>query len=816
MAKIPDATSLISGSAPRSQRGIALFDSNAGAGLMHAGKELGRAAAEIEADDEANNQVASARAMLRLKQEEAAMDEAISQNPADYKNIRTQWKERYGKAYDEVKGTITNPKYSRLFDVAASGQFMQSDSRYANVQKGYRKEHVNADALVQTENAKMAIRPDMSDEEYSQLIQMRKALSSGNAPEMGEDWAVKDGITSKKELDAYRLQLMNPDQQYKFTNGQLKRLTPIGTILANELDADGVVREHGDSKGNAIAGINSQGFPAEFKEIQGILKTDGPDAAKEYARKFYQDKIISANGIDKLPADVQDVVADGVTNHGGGFQKKLLEAARNGSSRNELLDMRQVEYDRLASSPSAAENKWDVSKRGWDNRIKGLRETASQGSYQYDPDVAVSIYNQSKSTIAFDLKQEMARIYDAEKMNVIVPSEAFDATIGKARQLGMSREEDALTEAQNRQSAVADFVLLPINQMNGRIKQAESQAQTGDLKQLETLQRYREVRQKKVTALKDDPRSYYEAHGIIQTPQTSILTGDADEIARRRKEAERVREAEGINIPIATSAEVDSIIEKYDNGGDISREMATLGQSLSADERAVIGASFAKKERGAFAIAMATKNPVVSSKILTGSKMESPIKPTDFESSLGGKLVGAVADSQAKNVKDAVFSYYKKRAAEKMNTDAFVDANILDEAVRAVVGDVEPVNIYGGVSSVVIPPDMKSNDVIDRLMSLSQADLNMVGGGGTGAGLRDFSNNRVTPESLFYGNRLLATGDGIYAFINKATGQPLISPDGSLFELNVRKMQPSGKAQGVDFSGARNKALGIGGSASYK
>lgn len=157
------------------------------------------------------------------------------------------------------------------------------------------------------------------------------------------------------------------------------KVAVVSTIMKNELHADGVVRVHSDGDGSAIGGINSEAFPAQFNEAKNILNSQGQDAAKKYISNFYEKEIIEKNGVDKLPSDVQDVVADGLTNHWSGFQSKLLDAAKNGASRQDLIDMRRQEYQRLATENPA---KYANSLTGWNNRLDNL-QVATEGKKTY-------------------------------------------------------------------------------------------------------------------------------------------------------------------------------------------------------------------------------------------------------------------------------------------------------------------------------------------------------------------------------------------------------------------------------------------------
>lgn len=188
-----------------------------------------------------------------------------------------------------------------------------------------------------------------------------------NIPRNGQ--VALDSYFAPKIMDAHKQTVVNTTIDDAKTD-HYKLLTnpssPVDTIMKNELHADGVVRVHSDGDGSAIGGINSQAFPAQFIEAKTILENQGQDAAKKYIRDFHQEQIVEKNGIDKLPANVQDIVADGVANHWSGFQKDLIQAAKNGASPQQLIDMRRNEYQRLADENPA---KYGGNLAAWNNRL---------------------------------------------------------------------------------------------------------------------------------------------------------------------------------------------------------------------------------------------------------------------------------------------------------------------------------------------------------------------------------------------------------------------------------------------------------------
>lgn len=191
-----------------------------------------------------------------------------------------------------------------------------------------------------------------------------------------------DSFYAPKIFDAHKQTVTGTtlnDAQREHYNILTNPSNSVEVIMKNELHADGIVRVHSDGDGQAIGGINSVAFPAQFLEAKTILDGQGQGAAKEYIKNFYQTEIIENNGIDKLPSDVQDVVADGVTNHWSGFQKDLIQAAKDGASRQQLIDMRRAEYQRLADENPA---KYGANLESWNSRLDSLQQS-TEGKKTY-------------------------------------------------------------------------------------------------------------------------------------------------------------------------------------------------------------------------------------------------------------------------------------------------------------------------------------------------------------------------------------------------------------------------------------------------
>jgi len=160
--------------------------------------------------------------------------------------------------------------------------------------------------------------------------------------------------------------LKDAERGYSEAYAKTGKPDAVSVIMKNELHADGTIRVHADGDGQAIGGINSNAFPEQFAEASRILRDDGQDAARDYIKDFYQKEIIEARGIDNLPANVQEIVADGVVNHRTEIQDQLVAAAKNGASPQELVAMRRKEYSRLATENPA---KYGQYVDAWNKRL---------------------------------------------------------------------------------------------------------------------------------------------------------------------------------------------------------------------------------------------------------------------------------------------------------------------------------------------------------------------------------------------------------------------------------------------------------------
>lgn len=202
---------------------------------------------------------------------------------------------------------------------------------------------------------------DLYKQERDSLPPIARAHLDASLPPQVFDAKVKMGssdvITTAKQ--AHFDSLTNPG------GGQQ---SAINTVLRNEggMSPDG----------HAIYGIDKEAHPEEFAEAQKITQDKGAAAGQKYANDFYKTEYWDKKGISALPANTQTIVMDGAVNHSTDFSNKLIQAAKDGASPQQLIDMRRSEYLRLAD---ANPEKYGSSLAGWNNRLDNLeRQTGSK------------------------------------------------------------------------------------------------------------------------------------------------------------------------------------------------------------------------------------------------------------------------------------------------------------------------------------------------------------------------------------------------------------------------------------------------------
>jgi hypothetical protein len=152
-----------------------------------------------------------------------------------------------------------------------------------------------------------------------------------------------------------------------------------GTAINNTLALEGGMSKDGKS----AFGIDAKANPDEFAKIKNLHQTKGDDAAKAEAGSFLKTNYYDPHSadIEALPAGQGQIVFDSFVNHTPAVANQILGAAKAGASSQQLLAMRQDEYNKLAASDAdkpANQQQYAPNLPGWNNRLTQLGQQVSQ------------------------------------------------------------------------------------------------------------------------------------------------------------------------------------------------------------------------------------------------------------------------------------------------------------------------------------------------------------------------------------------------------------------------------------------------------
>lgn len=377
MAVIPDAPSLGRRAIPQSSRGMVSVDLSTGAeSMIKAGQKISQVGEvlnkQVEQEQRDRDEMEAAQATLALKEFVINNYDEQKQNPDDYQNFEKNFKTGYELTKQKAASLFSNPRMAERFNTIVAPEIeLNAVSRLRDLGQGVYTEKQKVYISNGIDVAQRSLMQDSSDQNYMANALTLQKVIDGSPLSPIEKQNLNN--SARKTLTEAKLSAMSPQEIFDFS---AKELNPVNVVMRNEIGPSAQIRVHSDGDGKAIGGINSVAFPKEFNEASRILNEQGQDAARDYISGFYGN-IAKDRGINNLPAGVQDVVFDGVVNHRGGFQSELIEAAKGGVTRQELIDMRRAEYKRLVDT---GQEKYTKNAAGWENRLKGLE----RGMYDTD------------------------------------------------------------------------------------------------------------------------------------------------------------------------------------------------------------------------------------------------------------------------------------------------------------------------------------------------------------------------------------------------------------------------------------------------
>lgn len=418
------------------------------------------------------------------------------------------------------------------------------------------------------------------------------------------------------------------------------------------------------------------------------------------------------------------------------------------------------------------------------------------------PERKITIYNQAKSQIDARnktvIREEINDVEQAARLGLVVPTEKIKSLASRAGGAGMPEVANNLYRYAAVQDQTNVFATKSINQQKQELAQVRIGVEKGNIKDVDKYAAFSNVLENKVKLLKDDPYSYYEAHGIVNTPQPLNIS-DANSIAQnlqsRRIEAEKVRKIEGNDfaLPLFTKDEIGQLKSIYVNKSpaDTAKVIANIGNQLTQPEKIALSRQLAtdddKNTILATAMALPTKQ---ASDLLIGNSIKGEVKPSRVRESLAARMKGFIFNPETnENIQKSVFATYKKLAFDAGNIDAEVDEEILDKSIQQVVGKPVEISIKGNTSKVFtyLGDDGKfvdDDDLEDTFRSINNDVLTKL----NGSLPLLVSGDYVDAKDILKDTRMVSQGNGIYAPYYDGLGY-LVKPDGKIYTIDARKVK---------------------------
>lgn len=272
-----------------------------------------------------------------------------------------------------VKGwikSIKSPELAQKLELHARNEiipFIDRATEKYNHNLNIEQETVALKAQQQNIATVGAIAPNL----YSQVPEQRRAAQDSLARIFEESASI---ATMKKADGTF---MFTPDQQLAMAADVQKELIVtlppekrLQALSANTGGFEEAIRVVFANEGGYNPSDGGTGVPVNFGINQKAHpNVDVKNLTQQQAVEIYKTDYWDKFGIESLRPDQQAIVLDAVVNQGNAkFRKELLDAAKNGASPTELLDIRRKEYGRLASSGKYPQS----SIASWEKRLSSF------------------------------------------------------------------------------------------------------------------------------------------------------------------------------------------------------------------------------------------------------------------------------------------------------------------------------------------------------------------------------------------------------------------------------------------------------------
>lgn len=412
------------------------------------------------------------------------------------------------------------------------------------------------------------------------------------------------------------------------------------------------------------------------------------------------------------------------------------------------------------------------------------------------PELRKRAMDQVQATVKTEVRDQVNDIEQAGKMGLNVPKEKILSVAARARSVGMTDISSALEKYSVVQDSSNEFATKSLAQQQTELTNVRNNVESGNLGDVDKYRAFSQVYETKLKILKEDPRSYYAAHGVISPTQPIEITNPnsvAQGVASRRIENQKVKTVEGNNfeLPILNKQEIDQLksMNQTASPDKMGAVLNNIGSNLFPSERASLARQLSKEDSPTLAVAMSL-DPKDSINILAGSKLKGEVSTDKLRRETASKLSGLVIDPEQNEVfQSAIYDYYKKLAFDTGNVEKDVDNDLLDRAIEKTVGKPVEISPYGKRSKVFTYRDNSGNlvpedDLEDTFSSIDNDVLKKSNGS---LPLLP-SGDVVDAKEILKDTKMVTYGNGLYVPYYEGVGF-LTGKDGQPYVLDAKKIK---------------------------
>ncbi|MER2514534.1 MAG: hypothetical protein ABTQ25_19330, partial [Nitrosomonas ureae] len=319
MPEIPTRDSLGRRPVPRSSRSVQGYNAGQEAeAYADSGRQMQDVGAKLEIEGEKRqakkDKFQYAQARSQYLQADIQAREAAKNNP-DYKLAAEQYQTTMKKYAAQTSGLISDPEQRAYFQLDADNDFARGSSdindyvrskqidagrgQYITLNDGNLNGAINATsegdsiAFINTQNELISGAEHPRDGQPSYLSAEEAAkerVSFAQDTAMGR----YNNLSSQEKLEVINSRKTKPDPNNKHVEGAVINPTDVINLTmqveGGNREDGGYVHTDGASANPAIYGINRGAWPKQFDEALKIRDTQGVEAGREYARKFYKEE----------------------------------------------------------------------------------------------------------------------------------------------------------------------------------------------------------------------------------------------------------------------------------------------------------------------------------------------------------------------------------------------------------------------------------------------------------------------------------------------------------------------------------------------